>query len=244
MRFWVFYVDAASRGDGVREAILFFIETQWSNSTRRGRSRVGSFRGVGRAFVEEEVVGAGVTGSTALEISNRRREMLRLERLGVEPKEFIPSVASKFGVKVDAVRRDWSNREKWMKVYFRVEDARSLVLEHLLEHDVAQEETLLLISQEKNPKAKVQLIYLYLKILDRKTEIMKQVGAFEMLKCDYESKAREYARKLLEDVFPWMKGNWDRLNTALAVAKSKGQYKTVEMLALEKLCAESFEPNE
>jgi hypothetical protein len=180
-----------------------------------------------------------MTGSSALAISNRRREMLRLQRLGVEPKEFIQSVAAKYGVKDAAVRRDWSNRSKWMKVYLRMEDAHSLVSELLLDYDVAQEEAHMLINQEENLKAKAQLLYLYLKIVDKKTEIMKQLGAFDVLKFDYESKANEHARRLLEEKFPWMKGNRDQINADMAIIKSKGKYSTLLIIALEKLCAVS-----
>jgi hypothetical protein len=180
-----------------------------------------------------------MTGSSALAISNRRREMLRLQRLGVEPKEFIQSVAAKYGVKDAAVRRDWSNRSKWMKVYLRMEDAHSLVSELLLDYDVAQEEAHMLINQEENLKAKAQLLYLYLKIVDKKTEIMKQLGAFDVLKFDYESKDNEHARRLLEEKFPWMKGNRDQINADMAIIKSKGKYSTLLIIALEKLCAVS-----
>jgi hypothetical protein len=178
-----------------------------------------------------------VTRPSGLEVLNRRREMLRLQRLGVEPREFIPSVASKYGVKVDAVRRDWSKRIKWMTTYLRVEDAQSLVSEVLLDYDVAHEEALLLLCEEKNPKAKAQLLYLLLKILDKKTEVMRQLGAFEVLRCDYGCKAREHARRLLEEVFPWMKGNRDLLNGVMALAKASGQYKIDELVEFEKECA-------
>jgi hypothetical protein len=125
--------------------------------------------------------------SSALEISNRRREMLRMQRLGVDPKEFIPTVAAKYGVKVDAVKKDWSKREKWMKIYLRIKDAQSLVSELLLELDIAQEEALLLLNQERNPKAKTQLLYVFLKIVDKKIALMRDLGAFEFLKCDYRA---------------------------------------------------------
>ena len=177
--------------------------------------------------------------SSGLEVLNRRREMLRLQRLGVESREFTPSVASKYGVRVDAVRRDWSNRTKWMKAYLRVEDAQSLVSELLLDYDIAHEEALLLFGEEKNPKAKAQLLYPILKILEKKTEILSQLGAFEMLKRDYESKAREHARKLLEEEFPWMKGNRDLLNAAMALAKASGQFKADQIVEFEKDCADA-----
>lgn len=175
--------------------------------------------------------------STGFEVLNRRREMLHLHRLGVEPRKFIPSIAAQYGVKVSAVRKDWSNRTKWMKVYLRMEHAQSLVSELLLNYDVAHEEALLLVKEEKNPKAKLQLLYLSLRILDKKTEIMRQLGAFEMLRCDYKSKAREHARKLLEEEFPWMKGNKDLINTKMALAKASGKYKIDELVDLEKKCA-------
>jgi hypothetical protein len=99
-------------------------------------------------------------------------------------------------VNVDAVRRDWSNRQKWMQTYLNEEDSKTLVLEILLEYDVLMQEASHLYEKEENPKAKVQLVYALLKILDRKTEILKQLGAFEKIKYDYESKAREHPQRL------------------------------------------------
>jgi hypothetical protein len=183
------------------------------------------------------MVGTGMTRPTGFEVLNRRREMLRLHRLGVEPREFIPSIAAQYSAKVDAVRKDWSNRTKWMKVYLRMEEAQSLVSELLLNYDIAHEEALLLVNEEKNPRAKAQLLYLLFRILDKKTEIMRELGAFEILRCDYKNQAREHARQLLEEEFPWMKGNKDLINTKMALAKASGKCKIEELVELEKKIA-------
>ena len=218
---------------------MFIFETQEECHTRRKRFRNDSSGRDRRSLYEQRKEEKELKRSSALEISNRRREMLRKQRLGVEPREFIPTIAAKYGVKVDAVKKDWSKRENWMKILLKMEDAQSLVSELLLEFDIIREETQLLVEQEENSKIKTQQLYLSLKVAKERKELLRELGVFEILKCYYKSKAREHSRKLLEEEFPWMKGNRDLLNSVMALAKASGKYPIEKLLEIERMCADA-----
>ena len=176
--------------------------------------------------------------STRIQILKRRKEMINNDRLGFQPKEWIPQVATKYGANEEAVKRDWSNRKKWMNTYLSVKDTKSRISGLMLEYDIAIEEVCLLYEQEKNSKAKIQLLYLKLKIIEKKNELMKQLGYFEAFRKEYRIEALKHSRKLEEEWFPWMKGNIEAANENLKYFKKKTKLPATGILKMEDLILE------
>jgi hypothetical protein len=176
--------------------------------------------------------------STRTQILKRRKEMINNDRLGLQPKEWIPQVAAKYGATEEAVKRDWSNRKKWMKTYLSVKDTKSRISALMLEYDITYEEVCLLCEQEKNSKAKMQFLYLKLKIIEKKNELMKQLGYYELLRKEFRIEALKHSRKLEEEWFPWMKGNIEAANKNLKDFKKKTDFIATDILPMESLFLE------
>ena len=175
------------------------------------------------------------TRPTNAKILNRRREMIRYDRLGIKAKDWIPEVADKFGASKETVKRDWSNRKNWMRTYLNTKDTRSSVLELIIEYDIAYEEARSLYEQEENSQKKMQLLYLRLKTIDKKKDLMKQLGYFEPIKKEFRIEALKHSRKLEEEWFPWMKGNIEAANENLKDYKKKTKLMPPDILKFEDL---------
>jgi hypothetical protein len=178
------------------------------------------------------------TRPTRAKILARRREMINYDRLGIKAKDWISQVARKYGASEEAVKRDWSNRKEWMETYLNAKDTQSLVSGLMLEYDIAYEEACRLCEQEKNPKLKMQFIYLKLKIIEKKTDILKQIGGFKLLNREFRIEALKHARKLEEEWFPWMKGNIEAANKNLKDFKKKADLIATDILKWEGLFLE------
>jgi hypothetical protein len=112
----------------------------------------------------------GRNRSTAAQIVRRRKEMINWDRLGLKPKEWIPRVAAKFNASEEAVKRDWSNRKKWMDMYFQTTEIQTLGLDSLFDYEIAVQEATELFNETKDLKMKPTTLGLKLKAIKMKHE--------------------------------------------------------------------------
>lgn len=123
--------------------------------------------------------------------------MIYYDRLGLEPKEWISIVASKYNVSQDAIRRDWSARKKWMQIFFKVKDAKDMALDMLLDYEIALRDAMKLYEEAKDVKIKTQTLWLRLKVIERKNSFLEKLGAFRCTQIDYNSSASLYAESTI-----------------------------------------------
>lgn len=123
--------------------------------------------------------------STGAQILRRRKEMINWDRLGLKPKEWIPRVAAKFNASEEAVKRDWSNRKKWMDMYFQTTEIQTLGLDTLFDYEIAVQEATELFNETKDLKMKPTTLGLKLKAIKMKHDFLSQFGVMTRLKNQY-----------------------------------------------------------
>jgi hypothetical protein len=171
--------------------------------------------------------------SSRLEMLNRRRDMLRFDRLGLKAKEFCAKVACKYGVNEAAVLRDWGKREEWMKTFVAEQNNRSLAYEMALEYESDCEKIAELIEKEKDTTKLIQLYHLKEKLRDRRKDFLFKIGAFDSLRFDFDRQVQDKKRKLFEAEYPWIVGNKRLINAVMALLKASGRLSVTELMALE-----------
>jgi hypothetical protein len=107
--------------------------------------------------------------------------MISYDRLGMKSKEWIPKVAEEFDASKEAVKRDWSNRRKWMNMYFQTTEIQTLGLDALFEYELAVEEAKQLYKQTKNPNMNPTTLGLMLKAIKMKYDFLKEFGVLNRL---------------------------------------------------------------
>ena len=85
--------------------------------------------------------------STQEELLDRRIEMLDHYRSGSKPTDWIPQIAAKYDTTAGAVRRDWSNRNKWMSSLLKIENAKTLALDILYDYEKAMQDAKIAVAQ-------------------------------------------------------------------------------------------------
>ena len=160
-----------------------------------------------------------MTRATQEQLLNRRRDMLRYDRLGIKPKDWIPLVASKHHTTEETVKRDWSKRKTWIRLFLKVDDAEALALDILFDYEVAILDAYTLYEQAEEVKIKIQTLWLRLKTILLKANYLRELGALEYVKSDYLEKVGEHKEEMLENKLPYLKGNRDREIRRRALSK-------------------------
>ena len=124
--------------------------------------------------------------------------------------EFIPIIANKHQVSEDAVKKDWSNRPNWIKYFMNVEDTEKLAYGILEEYETTRLDAVNLYEQADEIKIKTQLLWLRLKITDRKYDYIKEIGVLQYLKSDYNDKIKEHNDDKMEKKYPGYKEKQER----------------------------------
>jgi hypothetical protein len=178
--------------------------------------------------------------SSRIMMINRRRDMLRFDRLGLSAKEFCAKVACKYGVNEAAVLRDWGKREEWMKTFCAEQNNRSLAYELALEYESDCEKIAELIEKEKDTTKLIQLYHLKEKMRDRRKDFLFKIGAFDSLRFDFERQVQDKSRKLFEAEYPWVVGNTRLCNSVMALLKASGRLSMTELVGLEAMFRSLF----
>jgi hypothetical protein len=122
---------------------------------------------------------------TGTQILSRRKEMIKFNRLGLKPKEWIPKVAAKFDASEETVKRDWSNRRKWMNMYFQTTEVQTLGLDTLYDYEIASQEAAKLYYETENPKLKPTTLGLWMKAIKMKHDFFDKFGVLTRLRNQY-----------------------------------------------------------
>jgi hypothetical protein len=145
--------------------------------------------------------------------------MLHYSRLGFKPKEWIPMVASKYDVSEEAVRRDWSERKTWMRMFLKIENTEELALDILMNYEIILGQGYRLYEMAEDPKTKLQTLWFILKSVEQKMNYLRELGVLRQLQFDIGEKVIESQQKALEEKYPYMKGDRDRHNRTMALLK-------------------------
>ena len=122
---------------------------------------------------------------TQTQILKRRKEMINYDRLGYKAAEWIPWVAAKYGASEDAVKRDWSNRGKWMEMYFQSNEVQTLGVEILYDYEIALRDACELYDKTEDLKMKPTVFGLKLKALKMKTDFLNDFRVLDRVKEQY-----------------------------------------------------------
>jgi hypothetical protein len=154
------------------------------------------------------------------EIYDRRSEMLSLHKQGMRVCEWAPLVASKYNTTEDVVKRDWSRRRGWMHHFFKLDDPIAMAKKLISDNEVLLLDAHNLYEQAIEPKIQLQIMWLRLKINRERINLLKEIGAFNPIKADFEEKVRDYKHKVRLEKDPSGKGDEDDRIRQAALNKS------------------------
>ena len=154
------------------------------------------------------------------EVVDRRREMLSFHEQGLKVTEWVKLVASKFQMTEDAVKKDWSRRRSWIHLFVKLEDPISLVKKLISDNELLLLDAENLYDRADESREQLQLMWLRLKIHKERVGLLKEMGAFEPIKGDFEHKKRLHIEKLSEEHYPYRKGDRDREIREQALSRS------------------------
>ncbi len=137
--------------------------------------------------------------ATLGQVLDRRRDMLMMNRLGVQPKEWVPVVASKHGANEEAVKKDWSKRKEWMKVILKINDVEALALDTLNHYEVTLLDSYKLFEEIEDPKLKIQTVWLRIKAIKLKEDFLRDLGALDYIRTDFRAKANKHDKEHILD---------------------------------------------
>jgi hypothetical protein len=130
--------------------------------------------------------------STQKEMIERRTEMLNHYSTSMKPSEWVPLVASKYGISEDAVKKDWGNRRKWIQNFSKINDSKQLASEMLQDYEVSILDAYHLYEEAEDVKTKIQTMWLRLKIMKEKKDFLEEVNALEYIKVDFSNQGNEH----------------------------------------------------
>lgn len=154
------------------------------------------------------------------ELFDRRQEMLALHEQGFKASEWVPQIASKYHVTEDSVKKDWTRRRNWVHYFLKLEDATSLVKKLISDNEVLLLDATNLYEQTEEPKIKLQMMWLRLKIYHERVITLKEIGAFGPIQVEFKKQTREYTHKLDLEKYPYLKGEDDYRIRQEALKKS------------------------
>ena len=154
------------------------------------------------------------------DLADRRREMVACHMQGMKVSEWTPLVALKYKCKEEALQRDWSRRRSWIHLFLELEDPSELVQRIVSDHELLLLDTNSLFEQSEDPKMKLQLMWVRLKINREKKDFLKEIGAFDPIRAKYEQMKNDLITKINRERYPYLKGNEDQniRNSALKKA--------------------------
>jgi hypothetical protein len=123
--------------------------------------------------------------ATQEELLKRRKDMLVQDRLGLNPVDWAPTVAEKYGCSVDAVRKDWSERKKWMQNFIKMDAVEDLAIGILLDYEIALNDACKLYEEAKDPKTKIQTFWLRFKAMQMRDDYLRELGALKKIKKEF-----------------------------------------------------------
>jgi len=149
--------------------------------------------------------GEYIKRATQEQILNRRKDMLYYDRLGLRPVDWIPNVAEKYGCSLEAVKKDWAERKRWMQTYLKIDDVENMALDILLDYEISLNDTRKLYDEAKDVKTKIQTLWLRFKAIQMKMDYLKELGALGKIKSEFTITNSLYSRNRDEEVYPLKK---------------------------------------
>ena len=156
--------------------------------------------------------------ATQEQIFDRRKDMLHYSMLGLKAKEWIPMVASNHKVSEDAIRKDWTKRQNWIRILLKIDDPEALALSIIMNNEVALSQAYKLFEQAQDIKTKIQTLWLIIKTNQIRVNCFKELGVPCQVKFADENKS-DNQQELLEEEFPYRIGDKDRHIRTMALLK-------------------------
>jgi hypothetical protein len=153
------------------------------------------------------------------EIYDRRREMLSFHQQGLKLVDWAPLVATKYKSTEDAIKRDWGRRRVWVHHFLRLDDPLDMAKKLVSDNEVLMLDADNLFEKADDPKIRLQIMWLRLKIFSERINLMKEMGGFEPIKADFEVKMRVHREKLCVERNPQLKGDEDHRIREAALRK-------------------------
>ena len=146
--------------------------------------------------------GEHIKRATQEQILNRRKDMLYYDRLGFRPVDWVPKIEEKYGCSKEAIKKDWAERKKWMQTYLQIDDVENMALDILLDQEISLNDARKLYEEAKEVKTKIQTLWLRFKAIQMKMDFLRELGALEKIKSEFELKNNLYRNKRHNEVYP------------------------------------------
>ncbi len=157
------------------------------------------------------------------EMLDRRVDMLFLDRMGIKSGDWIQEIAVKYGTTPEAVRKDWSRRKAWMRQILRVGDAEELALDVLYDYESALRDACKLYHDATDVGDRVQALWARLRVIQMREQYLRNVGALDRIGFDFRNEADEHKEHVMEEKYPYLKGDRDDHIRTMALLKVPGE---------------------
>ncbi len=128
--------------------------------------------------------------------------MLYQDRLGLKPRDWIPIIAKKYGCSEDAVKKDWSERKRWMQTFISANEVENLALDILFDYELASIDACKLYEEAKDTKTKIQTFWLRVKTIQMKHGYLRELGALKKMTTKFTIEDNTYKQKLNAENYP------------------------------------------
>ena len=99
--------------------------------------------------------------ATHSQMIERRKRMIQYNKTGMRPKEWVPRVATEFGVSEGAIRKDWKKKRSWKRDMVNLKEGEKLIRECIAEIQDSSKQLIEFIETTKNDNCKLGAIRLY-----------------------------------------------------------------------------------
>jgi hypothetical protein len=128
--------------------------------------------------------------------------MLYYDRLYLKDVDWIPIVAEKYDCSHEAIKKDWAERKKWMQTYLKINDVENMALDILLDYESSLWDAKKLYVEAKDVKTKIQTLWLRFKAIEMKKNYLKEIGAFNKIKSEYNILDELYEKDRHKEIYP------------------------------------------
>ena len=106
-----------------------------------------------------------------------------------------------------------------MRQMLRVEDAEMLALDILYDYERALQDAYRLYHDAVDVPDRVHALWARLRAIQMREQYLRNVGALERISIDFKNEADEHRERMVEQKYPFMKGDRDHYIRTMALAK-------------------------
>lgn len=148
----------------------------------------------------------------------RRHDMLKLNRLGLRPRDWVEEIAFKYKMKSGSVWSDWGRRGQWMRQILQADDAEGLAFDILYDYDQILIDAKKMSKVEENPYVKVSALKLALYANLMKQSFLEKLGVLYPVFQQFTERNTKLDEDKFLDKYPVYKGQHGRFLRRMALA--------------------------